>query len=254
MYIKKTYDMGRYKEVHKYYRYGCPRGKRGQRSGKTSDAVTRYNQKLKERQLQRLICANFREGDWHVVLSYRKEERPASMDAAKKDLRRFLRKIKRRYEKAGREFKYICVTERGKQGACHHHLIIQDFSDEGLNTKQAVMESWPAARHFTPLYDQAAFEVLAEYIAKKETKEDQSGCSYSRSRNLIVPKAKVRRILASEWAEEPRNEKGYEVIKATIETGENPYTGIPYMRYLLRKVDTPERVRKKQKKRSVQNE
>lgn len=235
MYIKKTYEMGDYKEVHKYYRYGCPKGKRGKKHERTSETVIRYNQKLKERQLQRILCANFKEGDWHLVLSYRKEDRPGSMEQAKKDIRNFLRKLKNRFKKAGYELKYICATERGKQGACHHHLILQDIVDGVFSTKQAVMDHWKGARHFTPLYDQEAYMQLAEYIAKKETKEG-GGVSYTRSRNLIVPKAKIRRIRAKEWAEEPRNEKMYEVIKGTVETGENPYTGMPYLRYLMKRV------------------
>lgn len=238
MYIKKEYVLGQYKEIQKYYRYGCPKGKRGRRHDKTSETVTRYNQKLRERQMQRMICANFKEGDWHLVLSYQKENRPASMEEAKADLRKFLRKMKRRYEKAGKEFKYVCCTERGKQGACHHHLILEDFADGSLNTKKAVMECWKGARHFTPLYDQDAFAQLAEYIVKKETKEGQAGTSYSHSRNLVIPKPKVRRIRAREWAEEPRSEKGWEIIKGTVETGENPYTGMPYQRYLMRRIDT----------------
>lgn len=252
MYIKKIYDLGDYKEVHKYYRYGCPKGKRGKKHDRTSETVLRYNQKMKERQLQRILCANFKEGDWHLVLSYRKEDRPGSMEEAKKDLRNFLRKLKNRFKRAGYELKYICATERGKQGACHHHLIVEDIVDGKFSTKQAVMDLWKGARHFTPLYDQDAYMQLAEYIAKKETKEGIAGISYSRSRNLIVPKAKVKRIGAREWAKEPRDEKCYEVIKGTVEEGENPYTGMPYMRYLMRRTDH-KRDRRKNKKEEIWN-
>lgn len=234
MYIKKIYDMGEYREVHKYFRYGCPKGKRGQRHGKTSDPVLRYNRKLKVRKLQRIILANFREGDWHLVLTYAKEERPETMDAAKKDLRTFIRKLKRRYEKAGQELKYICITERGKKGACHHHMIINDIQD-GMSVKKAVMESWKGMKNFTPLYDKNAFGDLADYLAKDETKEDQSGVTYSRSRNLVQPKTRIQRIRAREWGEEPKNEKDYEVIKGTVETGNNPMTGMPYLRYIMKR-------------------
>lgn len=236
MYIKKIYEMGDYREIHKYFRYGCPKGKRGQKHDKTSDPVIRYNRKLKARKLQRLILANFAEGDWHLVLTYAKDERPETMAAAKKDLRAFIRKLKRRYEKAGHDIRYICMTERGKKGACHHHLIIQDVQDGSMSVKSAVMESWKGMKNFTPLYDQDAFRELADYMTKDETKEDQTGVSYSRSRNLITPKPKVRRIRAREWAEEPKSDQEFEVIKGTVETGENPQTGMPYLRYFMKRI------------------
>lgn len=92
------------------------------------------------------------------------------------------------YKKAGYQFKYIYVTERGKQGACHHHLIIEDISEPGLNTTKMVQKYWKyGSKAFIPLYEDGEFENLAEYIVKKETKEEQDGCTYSRSRNLVVP-------------------------------------------------------------------
>ncbi len=128
------------------------------------------------------------------------------------------------------------MTERGKKGACHHHLIIQDVQDGSMSVKSAVMESWKGMKNFTPLYDQDAFRELADYMTKDETKEDQTGVSYSRSRNLITPAPKVRRIRAREWADEPKSDQEFEVIKGTVETGENPKTGMPYLRYFMKRI------------------
>ena len=91
--------------------------------------------------------------------------------------------MRKAYKKAGYQFKYIYVTERGKQGACHHHLIIEDIAELGLNTKKMVMKHWQyGSKAFIPLYEDGEFENLAEYIVKKETKEEAEGCTYSRTK------------------------------------------------------------------------
>lgn len=240
MYMKKTYDLGWVKQVEKYYpgNYGAPGMKRGKKRNRAPEDIERQNRVNRARHLQRLILANFHEGDWHLILSYNRDLRPGSMEEAKQQVRKFLQEMRKAYKKAGREFKYIYVTERGKRGACHHHLIIEDIADQELNTKKQVMKAWSyGGKAFMPLYEDGEFEDLAEYIAKKETKEENRGCTYSRSRNLAVPEPKKEVIHSRRWRTEPQAEKGYYVVKDSIVNGENPVTGYPFQRYTMKRIE-----------------
>lgn len=212
--------------------------KRGPRRKRTPEDIERQNKTNREKKVQRLILANFREGDWHLVLKYKKELRPESLAEAKEQVQKFLADMRKAYKKAGYQFKYIYVTERGKQGACHHHLIIEDIAGPELNTKKMVLKFWQyGSKAFIPLYEDGEFENLAEYIVKKETKEEAEGCTYSRSRNLIVPEPQREIIHRKRWQQEPRPEKGWYIIPDSIVNGFNPVTGYPYQHYTMRRID-----------------
>lgn len=212
--------------------------KRGPKRKRTPEDIERQNKTNREKKVQRLILANFHEGDWHLVLKYKKELRPESLAEAKKQVQKFLADMRKAYKKAGYQFKYIYVTERGKQGACHHHLIIEDIAEPDLNTKKMVLKFWEyGSKAFIPLYEDGEFENLAEYIVKKETKEDAEGCTYSRSRNLIVPEPQREVIHRKRWMREPKPEKGWYIVPDSLVNGENPVTGYPYQHYTMRKID-----------------
>lgn len=86
MYIRRTYDMGLFREVHNYYpgNYGAPGKKRAKKRKPTPEEVDEFNSKNRARQLRRLILANFNVGDWHVVLNYRPDQRPEGFAEAEK--------------------------------------------------------------------------------------------------------------------------------------------------------------------------
>lgn len=240
MYIRKTYDMGWVKQVHKYYpgNYGAPGVPRAKKVKRTPEDIARQNEINRENRLQRLILANFHEGDWHLILKYKPELRPESFMEAKRQVQRFLSQMREAYKKKGQPFKYIYVTERGKRGACHHHLIIEDIADQNLNTKKLVLKYWQyGSKAFIPLYEDGEFEDLASYIVKKETKEENTGCGYSRSRNLIVPEAKKEVIRSRRWKPEPSPEKGYYIIPESLINGTNRVTGYPYQKYSMRRIE-----------------
>lgn len=238
MYEQVTYDMGRVMQIEKRYpgNYGAPGLERAPKRKRTPEDVARQNMRNRVKKVQRLILANFREGDWHLILTYKKGLRPDTLNEGKGRVKKFLDHMRAAYKKAGRAFKYICVTEKGKRGACHHHLIIEDIADAELNTKNLAMKFWNWGRKtFLPLYEEGEFEDLAEYITKKETKEEGTGCSYTRSRNLIVPQPKKEAIHRKTWRKDPKPKKGYYVIPDSVVNGVNPVTGYPYQHYAMRK-------------------
>ena len=235
-YVKKIYDLGKVIQVEKYYpaNYGAPGKPRQKKQQRTPEDIERQNRTNREKKIQRLILANFKEGDWHLILTYKKELRPEGTEEAKAQIQKFLKDMRREFKKAGYDFKYIYVTEKGKRGAWHHHLIIEDISDQNMQTTKLVQKYWPHGHpQFYPLYEDGNFEDLAEYIVKKETKEEKGGCTYSRSRNLIIPEPKREIIHHKRWRTEPKPPAGWEIKKGSLINGINPVTGYPFQHYDL---------------------
>lgn len=238
MYRRKTYDMGTFREVHNYYpaNYGAPGCKRGKKKNKTPEEVEHQNMLQRVRKVRRLILMNFHPGDYHMVLNYRPEERPKDFKAARKDQTRFLDGMRKACKKAGVEFKYISITEKGKRGQIHHHhLIIEDI--DNMNTASLVKRLWTKGNiYLSDLYESGQYEKLAVYIVKKETKDPDGWSSYSRSRNLETPKEHTDSMKRRSWPKEPKAPKGWYIVKDSVQNGENPITGYPYQYYFMKEV------------------
>ena len=233
MHIIKTYDMGEVQEVTKYCpgNYGAPGRKRNRKSRETPERMKKQNREYRVRFMQRLLIANFWDGGWHLVLTYRIGDDPENVEEAKARIKKFLDRMRGAYRKAGHEFKYICVTETGSGGLSHHHLVIEEIADGSLNTKNTVDKFWPYGyKKYSSLFQEGEYRGLAEYLVKEEGKEGQK-CSYTRSRNLIVPEP-VREKVRGRWEEEPRAKDGWYIT--TLMAGINPATGLPYQRYMMR--------------------
>lgn len=213
MYIKKTYICGRVIEVYKTFsrRYGkhSPRSPNRQ---PTSDEQRLINERNACANLTRLINANFLPGDYHLVLTYRRDERP-SVNEAKRLLRNYRDALRRAYRASGLELKYIVVTEYRK-AAIHHHLIVNSC-DVSL-----LQEKWTHGRiHLTPLDSTGEYSQLASYLIKETSGsfgDIPSGKRWSASKNLIHPKPKIEIIKASTWRLEPKAIKGYVLDKSSI--------------------------------------
>lgn len=233
MYIQKEYVFDDIIQVEKHFpgNYGSPGVPRGRRRQRTPEEMERQNRRNRETKLQRLILANFKPGDWHLVLNYRGEK--PGPEEARKNLRSFLGALRREYKKQGYELKYIAITERGKRGkTLHHHLIIKDLPQ----TTQLVKRSWKCGHcYFSDLYEDGDFEELSSYLLKADGKEE-SRESYTRSRNLIVPVPKVMKMNRKTWKKIPKDRPGWYVEKGSVWNGENPFTGLPIQHYTLRRV------------------
>lgn len=239
MYIRKLYDMGTVIDVEHYYpgNYGAPGVKRQPKKKKTPEQIERQNMTNRVKRLKRIILANFKEGDWHLILNYRPKDRP-DFKEGKKQVKKFIDKVRQAFKKAGYVFKWIRVTEKGKKGhALHHHLIIENIQTDKLNVMQLIKKLWIYGNTmWINLYDDGEYLKLAEYLAKKETKDEKEWESYSRSRNLMVPQPERRKMKRKCWPEEPEPKKGYYIIKDSIVNGTNPVTGYPYQHYSMRKI------------------
>lgn len=242
IYKKKIYDMGVVQMIEKCYpgNYGAPGQKRNTKQKRTPEEIRKQNETNRWRRLQRIILKNFSIGDWHLILNYREGDRPATYEEAVKQRRDFIAAVRKIYKKAGIPFKWIAVTERGKRKrVLHHHLIIEDIDRDGIRTTKLVKKLWKQGHvFFSALYEDGEYEKLAEYIVKSETKEECGWCTYSRSRNLIVPVPKVEYKQHRRWRNPPVAPKGWYVVEKSLWNGKNPVTGLPVQHYTLKKLIT----------------
>lgn len=240
-YFKTVIEAGKTIEVHKGYskRLGDHKP-RGGKEKPTAEEMEKVNQKNAEARLRRLINANFEGGDFHLVLTYKKDLRPDPA-GAKERVTKFIRQLRNEYKKVGADLKYIHVTEYAGK-AIHHHLIINDIDNK--NVSKMIRNQWEYGNpKFTPLDNSGQYQKLAEYLIKetsKTYKEHDGGHlqRYSCSRNLIKPVAKTTIIKkATKWAENPKPKKGYYIDKDSIENGVNLWNGRPFQRYTMIKLD-----------------
>ena len=237
------YNLGKYKEiieVHNFYpgNYGAPGQKREKREKVSPEVIKKQNHANRVRKVQRLILSNFKAGDWHVVLKYKKELRPEDFKEAKDQLSNFFKKMRLNLKKYGISFKYIGVTEMGKKGnALHHHIIVENITDP-INMLQLIRKYWEYGHiALTDLYEEGAYQKLAEYIVKAETKDPNGKSFYTRSRgNLTEPQAESKIMRRKSWPKEPKPKKGYYIIADSVIQGENPVTGYPYQRYMMQRL------------------
>lgn len=234
MYIRKRYVFEESIEIEEGHsgRYGAPGHKRQRRKKPTPEQIAKQNQFNKEKNIRRLIKWNFQENDYWVTLTYQKSKRPESMEKAKDDIQRFLRKLRKLYKDAGSQLKYILCTEIGSRGGVHHHIIINRITDGDA----IIARCWGAGRcHIELMYIQGNFRELANYIGK-QPKDEKSEKRYTRSRNLIVKKPEKKVMFRTTWNEEPRVPNGYYLDKESLFEGINPVTGYRYRHYTIVKL------------------
>lgn len=227
--------------------YGAKGESRAKKQKATPEQIKKQNQLNKEKRMRRLIKANFSKGDMWVTLKYKKGERP-DIYSVKTDLKKFIDAMRRRYKKAGCEFKFIYRLEIGKQGGVHIHMIVPRIRGADLD----IQDVWQQGRVNFESLDDGDYKELASYITKPPDESVDKQLSlfplevrrefvkYSSSRNLIRPvperkefkKRTVRKILR----EGIQPTKGYYIDKSSIVTGINQYTGMSYIHYTERKL------------------
>ena len=209
-YIQTKTRAGKTLIIEKYYsgRYRKKNTLRQKNFRKTTEAQEACNERKARRNLTALINANFGSDDYHLVLDYRPEERPATVEEAKDNIRPFIRSLRRMYKKAGLQLKYVESCEFGKKGALHHHLVING----GVPTAEIARKWKYGWSHFNQLDDTGEYSRLASYIIKNRKQWKWcggTGRQYSPSRNMKVPERKTEVIKTRDgYYEKPRERKG----------------------------------------------
>lgn len=236
-YIEKVVKAGKTIEVTKTHsiRYPGKKIPRSPNKSQTPEDVKKINERNAETNLRHLINTNFGYQDIHLVLTYRREKRPATPEAAKADLEKFLRKLRNHFKKRNQELKYIAVTEY-KNKAVHHHLIISSMDTRALT------DLWPHGQPRPTYLDSSGqYGQLASYLIKETSKTFNSddsvhGKRWCASKNLEKPKITTRIIAANTWQKDPKPRKGYFIEKGSEKSGYSEISGYPYQFYRLIKL------------------
>ena len=115
-----SYPGGRVEEKYFTCRLGGKKT-RIKNFNKTPEAVAKVNARRAVRHLEEILLTNFKQGDQYITLTYAKE--PKDYDEAIRHLTNYIKRLRRRYQKAGQELRYIYTTEyKGKR--IHHHILV----------------------------------------------------------------------------------------------------------------------------------
>ena len=173
-----------------YYTYTPTRAPTGRRrKSQTSTPKQRaLNNKRSTRYLEALAHGNFGKDDLLLSLSYAEENNPEDEAEAKKEFGNFIRRLNyRRKKKNLPPARWIAVTEIGKKGRIHHHVIMDAELD-----RDEVEEVWGRGyantKRLKPDPREGLLPVIG-YIAKtfKEDDRPKGRRKWDCSKNLIRP-------------------------------------------------------------------
>lgn len=157
-------------------------GKRRRKCKPSTEVQKKLNQKNSEKRLLRLVHNNFTENDLILHLSYNQDNLPDGDKEAMRLVGNYLKRLKRKYKKAGTELKYICVTEYGRiKGRVHHHIIINGGLD-----RDEIEKTWGLGYANTRRLQfdtEDGLKALVHYISK----DRHSYKRWNQSRNLEIP-------------------------------------------------------------------
>ena len=239
---------GSIEHEYKYVgKYGARGEKRQPRQQISKEQIRKQNQWIREKRMRRLIKGNFMEDDFWVTLKYPKGERK-SIAEVKKDLKKFLSRLRYAYKRMKIPLKYIYRIEIGKRGGIHIHILLNRARGEPGSTDVLIRKHWTCGKaHFELLYDTGGYQDLACYIVKLPDEDIEKQLSlfpeaerkelirYSCSRNLVRVEPVSREY--KHWTmkkileDGPVPTEGYYIDKNSIICGINPVTGMSYLYY-----------------------
>lgn len=237
-YMKETCVAGRTIEVRKYFNFHVPppgehRGKRGK---PTPERIKAANRRKAERDLRRLMNANFEKyKGYSLTFTYEEGSKPGSIPDLRKDAGTYFRKLAGKARKKGQTLKFIYCLGVGSRGRVHIHAIVSGVSQDDMD------ECWSKGYiDRKPLHTDEFSDLAAYYIKNAEEvreKEIDQGLKpkrrYNTSHNLIKPEVRKERIAAKEFRKNPRIRKGYREVKDLTYYGISNLTGMPYLAYTL---------------------
>lgn len=232
-YYKQTVRAGRTLEIRKYFsaRMGV-HSRNGPRKEPTSEETRQSNLRRIEQRLRWLLNENFRDGvDALCTLSWRKGEAPEDSGEMKRLVTNFLRRLKTKYQKAGKELKYVYTMEIGPKGSRHIHIVLNDVD------LQELRGAWgPGSVNVQPLNTDGQYGKIAAYFIKYSEKTERTegqkvGRRYCPSLNLRKPRIKTEHCVRSSF-KEPQERKGWYIDRDYTTYGLHPIDGRPYSEVL----------------------
>lgn len=242
MYLNRVSFGGNVAIVEDYhtYRYNSSAKPRRGNTKKTSEQQAIINARNSAQNTCLVALENFKRGDYWIRLSYFAGERPENIKAAHNNLRKLLKKLKRKCK----ELYYIGNTEEGVHGGLHHHLLIPSWYD--INN---IIENWKGGFYKANIYT-GELSQLASYLTKGEIDdqlpEDERDTQHHKGiRNIMITKSanlkrprkpKIKKVKADHWRRDVGSKKidgvMYDVKPGTVLVGFTA-DGYPYRRYIM---------------------
>ncbi len=187
IYRKRTTSTAITVEEEYYPVWEGPKG-RGRKLRPTSDAQQILNDKKSLKHFTDLVNNNFRQyEDLKIELTYCDARKPDGIDDARRLHAAFVRRLRRWYERRGKELKYVVVDEIGKNGTMrpHHHMLITG----GIDYKTLKTLWGNGSVNISPIdYEQYGSASWCEYVFK----DPRYSRKWRGSRNLTPPDVKER--------------------------------------------------------------
>jgi len=245
-YTEVTYYAGRTIEKRKYYtrRSDTPKAIREKSEKANTEEIERINLRNAERKLRLLLNTNFVDGDYNITLTYSPNAPPPTWEQAKKDWKRFLRRLRKIYADAGQELKWLVVTAIGKKhGRLHHHLVCSAGVPLG-----DIQLAWGLGKVRAGVLDtEGQYGGLAKYLIDQKRAAPEDGEHVQRwscSRNLAQPRVERRAVKAGSWREHINPPAGYYEDTDARYTGIDKY-GHPTVEYRFLKTAPSKNYRRK---------
>lgn len=225
-------------------KYGAKGEKRAPKVKATPEQIQKQNAWKKEVHSRRVMKLNFKKGDLWCTILYPKGTRK-DIEEVKKDMGKFLRKLRKAYKERGDDLKFMYRIEIGSRGGIHIHMICNQARGEPP-IDMVIQDSWTEGRvHFERFGgEEEDYSKLSGYLVKPQNEEQMEKRTpeerrvlraYSSSRNLERPKAErkayKRRTVKRMIEEGPTPTPGYIIDKSSIIQGINPFTGLSYLYY-----------------------
>ena len=230
--VIRTYESGAVGEKTKFWVQGLRPASRNKRKEKSEIKKQEQNEYSAQKQIARLINANFGEGDWLLGLDYSLEgmerleayiaEHPFPVpetgdeeadhmeqlrQAAEREMRLCLRRVKRELQKQAGALKYIAITsdmdgDTGEAVRVHHHLIVNREAREAFVQKWAEL----GGVDWSPLSGQLDYTAIAEYFIR-QVRRVPDAKKYISSRNLERPQPRDRIVISDAELRVPKGGK-----------------------------------------------
>lgn len=225
-------------------KYGAKGEKRAPKQKATPEQVKKQNRWKKEVYAKRVMKLNFTKGDLWCTILYPKGTRKG-IEFVKKDLGKFFRRLRKAYKERDQKLKFMCRIEIGSRGGIHIHMLCNQTSGEPP-IDMVIQSAWTEGRvHFERFGGgEEDYERLSGYMVKSQNEEQMDKLApeerkvlraYSSSRNLKRPKPERkdyrRRTVRKMIENGPTPTPGYYIVKDSIKSGVNPYTGTSYLYY-----------------------
>lgn len=241
---------GRIRYIEKYYTSHIhPNGERrtGKR-GETTASQKKANQRRRIINLWGLIEENFKQGDYHAVLHFQRNNQPQNATEAEKIFAYALRIARRLCKAAGKEFRWIAVIENtGKSGRNYHfHVIVnkQAFEHLGEAWERATSKHGGAGKVSCDRLDgRDTHRALAVYLLKHSDKMAKEWAEtghtkkerYRTSNNLNKPQITKEIIRTSNrFSRTPKPHNGYKIVplpSGELVEGDTTPTGWEWQAY-----------------------